>query len=185
MTKRPMNVEDLFAFQRVGAPNVSPDGKWAVFASSVITDSRNNKSESRLWLVPTDGSAAPRQLTNSTAKDNNPKWSPDGRWILFESTRSGSSQLWVINPYGGEAKQLTKISTDASTAIWSPDGRHIAFVSAVYPEFSTQPFLESDKANKDKAEAIAASPVKVLESSNACSIATGTAMWKTSVSICL
>ena len=161
MTKRPMNVEDLFAFQRVGAPNVSPDGKWAVFASSEITDSKNNKSVSRLWLVPTDGSAPARQLTNSTAKDNSPKWSPDGRWILFESTRSGSSQLWVINPYGGEATQLTKISTDASTATWSPDGRHIAFVSAVYPEFSAQPFSESDKANKDKAEAIAASPVKV------------------------
>jgi dipeptidyl aminopeptidase/acylaminoacyl peptidase len=161
MTKRPMNVEDLFAFQRVGAPNVSPDGKWAVFASSEITDSKNNKSVSRLWLVPTDGSAPPRQLTNPTAKDNSPKWSPDGRWILFEATRSGSSQLWVINPYGGEAKQLTKISTDASTATWSPDGRHIAFVSAVYPEFSSQPFAESDKANKDKAEAIAASPVKV------------------------
>ncbi len=160
MTKRPMNVEDLFAFQRVGAPNVSPDGAWVVYASSEITDSKNNKSVSRLWLVPTDGSAPPRQLTNPTAKDNNPKWSPDGRWILFESTRSGSSQLWVINPYGGEAKQLTKISTDASTATWSPDGRHIAFVSAVYPEFSSLPFAESDKANKDKAEAIAASPVK-------------------------
>jgi dipeptidyl aminopeptidase/acylaminoacyl peptidase len=160
MTKRPINVEDLFAFQRIGAPNVSPDGKWAVFASSEITDSKNNKSVSRLWLVPTDGSATPRQLTNPTAKDNNPKWSPDGRWILFESTRSGSSQIWVINPYGGEAKQLTKISTDASTATWSPDGRHIAFVSAVYPEFSSLPFAESDKANKDKAEAIAASPVK-------------------------
>ncbi len=160
MTKRPMNVEDLFAFQRVSAPNVSPDGKWAVFASSEITDSKNNKSVSRLWLVPTDGSAPPRQLTNPTAKDNNPKWSPDGRWILFESTRSGSSQIWVINPYGGEAKQLTKISTDASTATWSPDGRHIAFVSAVYPEFSSQPFAESDKANKEKADAIAVSPVK-------------------------
>ncbi len=160
MTKRPITVEDLFAFQRVSAPSISPDGLWVVFASSEITDSRNNKSVSRLWLVPTDGSAPPRQLTNPVAKDNNPKWSPDGRWILFESTRSGNSQIWVINPYGGEAKQITKSSTDASTATWSPDGRHIAFVSAVYPEFSSQPFVESDKANKDKTEAIAASPVK-------------------------
>ena len=160
MTKRPITVEDLFAFQRVSAPSISPDGLWVVFASSEITDSRNNKSVSRLWLVPTDGSAPPRQLTNPVARDNNPKWSPDGRWILFESTRSGNSQIWVISPYGGEAKQITKISTDASTATWSPDGRHIGFVSAVYPEFSSQPFVESDKANKDKAEAIAASPVK-------------------------
>ena len=119
MTKRPFSVEDLFAFQRVAAPSVSPDGAWAVFAATEITDSHTNKSVSRLWLVPTDGSAPARQLTNSAAKDNNPKWSPDGRWIAFESTRSGTSQLWLINPCGGEAKQLTKISTDASNAIWS------------------------------------------------------------------
>lgn len=160
MTKRPMMVEDLFAFQRVAAPSVSPDGMWVVYAVSEITDSHNNKSVSRLWIVPADGSAPARQLTNPAAKDNHPKWSPDGRWILFESTRSGSSQLWVISPFGGEAAQLTKISTDASTAVWSPDGKHIAFVSAIYPEFSTQPFAESDKANKDKIDAIAASPVK-------------------------
>jgi len=160
MQKRPMTVEDLFAFQRVGAPNVSPDGHWVVYSATEITDSANNKSVSRLWLVPSDGSVTPRQLTNPQAKDSNPRWSPDGRWILFESTRSGSSQLWVINPYGGEARQLTKISTDAANGVWSPDGRHITFVSTVYPEFSTKPFAESDKANKEKSDAIAASPVK-------------------------
>jgi Tol biopolymer transport system component len=79
---------------------------------------------------------------------------------LFESTRSGSSQLWVISAAGGEARQLTTISTGASTAMWSPDGQHIAFVSTVYPEFSTKPFAESDKLNKEKTEAIEASPVK-------------------------
>lgn len=160
MTKRPISVEDLFAMQRVGAPSVSPDGTWVVFASVEITDSKENKSVSKLWLVPSDGSFPARQLTNPTAKDSSPKWSPDGRWIVFESTRSGSSQIWAISPYGGEARQLTTISTDAATATWSPDGRHIAFVSAVYPEFSSQPFAESDKANKDKLDAIAASPVK-------------------------
>jgi len=160
MSKRPMTVEDLFQFKRVGAPNISSDGGWVAYAVSEITDSQQNKSQSRLWLVPSDGSKSPRQLTNGTAKDTNPKWSPDGRWIVFESTRSGSSQLWVINPAGGEARQLTKISTDAANAIWSPDGMHIAFVSAVSPEFSELPFAESDAANKKKADAIAASPVK-------------------------
>ncbi len=160
MSKRPITVEDLFLFQRVGPPSISPNGKFVVFASSEITDSKNNKSVSKLWICTTDGTGTARQLTNPTAKDFNPKWSPDGNWILFESTRSGSGQLWAISPYGGEAKQLTKISTDASSGMWSPDARHIAFVSAVYPEFSERPFAESDKANKDKIDAIAASPVK-------------------------
>ncbi len=161
MSKRPMSVEDLFAFQRVGAPSISPDGRVVVYAVTEITDSKNNKSVSRLWLAPSDGSLPARQLTNPSAKDSNPKWSPDGRWILFESTRSGSGQIWAISPFGGEATQLTSISTDAATAVWSPDGRHVAFVSAVYPEFSQLPFAESDKANKDKIAAIAASTVKV------------------------
>ncbi len=112
MSKRPMSVEDLFAFQRVGAPSISPDGRVVVYAVTEITDSKNNKSLSRLWLAPSDGSLPARQLTNSSAKDSNPKWSPDGRWIVFESTRSGSSQIWAISPFGGEATQLTSISTD-------------------------------------------------------------------------
>jgi len=160
MKKRSMSVEDLFAFQRVDAPSVSPDGKWTVYTVSEIIDSKNSKAVSRLWIVPSDGSAPARRLTNPSGKDSSPKWSPDGRWILFASTRSSSSQLWVINPSGGEAKQLTKISTDASTATWSPDGKQIAFVSAVYPEFSLLPFAESDKANKARIDAIAESPVK-------------------------
>ncbi len=160
MNKRPITIEDLFALQRVGPPSVSTDGKWTVYAITEITDSQNNKSVSRLWIVPTDGSAPARMLTNSTAKDSSPKWSPDGKWVLFESTRSGNSQLWVISPFGGEAIQLTTISTEAATAIWSPNGKQIAFVSAVYPEFSSLPPDESDAANKQKFEAIKESPVK-------------------------
>ena len=160
MTKRSITVEDLFLFQRVGPPSISPNGKFVVFASSEITDSKNNKSVSKLWICSTDGTGTARQLTNPTAKDFNPKWSPDGNWILFESTRSGSGQLWAISPFGGEARQLTTISTDASNAVWSPDARHVAFVSAVYPEFSELLFAESDKANKDRIDAIASSPIK-------------------------
>ena len=160
MNKRPITVEDLFQFKRVGPPDISPDGSWVTYAVSEITDSQHNKSLSRLWLVPTDGSVPPRQLTNGTAKDTNPKWSPDGRWILFESTRSGGGQLWIINPAGGEARQLTTISTDASNGTWSPNGKHVAFVSAVCPEYSPLPFAESDAANKKKADEIASSPVK-------------------------
>jgi dipeptidyl aminopeptidase/acylaminoacyl peptidase len=158
--KRAMVVDDLFAVRRVGPPNVSPDGAWVAYSVTEITDAANNKSHARIWLAPTDGSQPARALTMTTAKDSNPRWSPDGRWLLFESSRSGSGQLWVISPYGGEAIQLTTISTDASNGIWSPDGRHIAFVSAVYPEYSAQAFAESDKANKERMAAISASPVK-------------------------
>lgn len=157
--KRPMAIADLFAFKRVADPQISPDGKLVVYQVGTV-DFAANKTTTNLWLVETGGKTPPRQLTSSTKADRHPRWSPDGKKILFESTRSGESQLWVIELSGGEARQLTTISTGASGAIWSPDGKHIAFVSAVYPEYSEKPFAESDKLNKAKIEEAEKSPVK-------------------------
>lgn len=158
--KRPMRVDDLFKFKRVGDPQVSPDGKLVAYQVGTV-DLEANKSSTALWVAATDGKTPPKPLTNPNGKsDKHPRWSPDGKTILFESTRSGSSQLWVIALDGGEARQLTDISTGANSAIWSPDGKRIAFVSAVFPEFSELPFAESDKKNKEKDEAIEKNPVK-------------------------
>jgi dipeptidyl aminopeptidase/acylaminoacyl peptidase len=158
--KRPMKVEDLFAFKRVAAPQISPDGKQVVYQLTTV-DLKENKSSTALWVADTDGKTPPKQLTDPKGKrDANPRWAPNGKQVLFESTRSGSSQLWAVAAGGGDLRQLTSISTGASGGIWSPDGTHVAFVSTVYPEFSEKPFAESDKLNKEKDEAIEKSPVK-------------------------
>ncbi len=158
--KRPMSVNDLFAFKRVADPQISPDGKNVVYQVGTV-DLGANKITTNLWMAAADGKTPPRQLTTSAKADRHPRWSPDGKKILFESTRSGSSQLWVLDLSGGEARQLTTIATEAGTGIWSPDGKHIAFVSAVYPEYSEKPFAESDKLNKARIEEAEKSPVKV------------------------
>jgi dipeptidyl aminopeptidase/acylaminoacyl peptidase len=158
--KRPMVIDDLFRFKRVSDPQISPDGKKVVYVVGIV-DMAANRVPSSLWLAATDGKTTPQQLTNAAGKkDRHPRWSPDGRRILFESNRSGQTQLWVIGLGGGEARQLTTISTGASDAVWSRDGKFIAFVSAVYPEYSEKPFKESDAANKKKADEIEKSPVK-------------------------
>ncbi len=156
--KRPLKLADMFAFRRVADPQISPDGKQVVYVITTV-DLAANKSSSTLWLSPSEKSE-PRQLTTTTKKDSHPRWSPDGKQILFESSRSGEQQLWVIDLAGGEARQLTTISTEAGNGIWSPDGKSIAFVSAVYPEYSDKPFKESDALNKKRKEEIEASPVK-------------------------
>jgi dipeptidyl aminopeptidase/acylaminoacyl peptidase len=156
--KRPMTIDDLFRFKRVSDPQISPDGKLVVYVVGTV-DLDANSISSTLWLAPTD-KGEPRQLTNTTKKDRHPRWSPDGKHILFESNRSGDNQLWIIALDGGEARQLTTISTGASNGIWSRDGKHIAFVSAVYPEYSDKPFKESDALNKKRKEEIEKSPVK-------------------------
>jgi dipeptidyl aminopeptidase/acylaminoacyl peptidase len=158
--KRPMKLDDMFRFKRVSDPQISPDGKLVVYVVGTV-DQEANKIPSSLWLASTDGKGEPRQLTNAPGKkDKHPRWSPDGKQILFESNRSGDNQLWLIGLDGGEAKQLTTISTEASDAIWSRDGKQIAFVSAVYPEFSEKPFKESDELNKKRKEEIEKNPVK-------------------------
>ncbi len=159
--RRPMTVEDLFLFQRVADPQISPDGKSVAYQVTEV-DFEANKSRTHIWLAATDAKTPPRQVTSSGKKDSHPRWSPDGMRLLFESNRSGTSQLYILDfAAGGEARKVTETSTGAGTGIWSPDGSHIAFVSTVHPEFSELPFVESDKKNKEKNDAIEKSPVKV------------------------
>src|SRR6478736_4603141 len=84
--KQPLTHETMWLMKRVGAPVVSPDGKWAVFA--VIDPSYDEKEQSSdLWLVPADGSAAPHQITFSKAAESEVAWSPDSHRIAFSAKR--------------------------------------------------------------------------------------------------
>jgi dipeptidyl aminopeptidase/acylaminoacyl peptidase len=157
--KRAMEVDDLFRFERLGDPQISPDGKQVVFVVTTV-DLERNSTRSNLWIANVADLKNPRRLTTSEKKDLHPRWSPDGTRIMFQSTRSGSMQLWAIDLTGGEARQLTQISTEAGNGTWSPDGKAIAFVSGVYPEFSTLPYSESNAKNQEKADAISSSPIK-------------------------
>ena len=94
----PITHEDVWMMKRVGSPVVSPDGKWTVF--SVTEPSYDeSKTVSDLWIVPTDGSAAPRKLTNTKGGESGVEWSPDGRRIAFSARREddSTSQIYVMN----------------------------------------------------------------------------------------
>jgi len=157
-TKRPLQLEDLFNMQRVSDPQLSPDGKTVAYVVGVV-DKAANRTNTDIWLVPVAGGAA-KQLTNSPKADRHPRWSPDGKSILFESNREGSLQLYVITVATGETRKLTSLYTEANGGIWSADGKQIAFYSAVFPEFSDKPAAEADALNKQKQEARDNSKVK-------------------------
>jgi dipeptidyl aminopeptidase/acylaminoacyl peptidase len=148
--KRSLEIEDLFRSKRVSDPQLSPDGKFLAFVVTEV-DKAANKLGSDIWIIPSSGGEA-KKNTDSPKNDRHPRWSPDGKQIVFESNRSGSYQIFVMSSNGENIKQLTTISTEASQPIWSPDGKYIAFVSSVFPEFSNMPFVESDKLNKQKDE---------------------------------
>jgi dipeptidyl aminopeptidase/acylaminoacyl peptidase len=155
---RSMEIEDLFRAKRLSDPQVSPDGQWVTYTITE-TDKAENRTTSDIWVVSAQG-GPPRRLTTAPKHDRHARWSPDGKWIAFESNRGGDFQIYMMPFDGGEAVKLTSLSTEAQQPVWSPDGKYIAFVSAVFPEFSDKPFAESDAANKKKLDEREKSKVK-------------------------
>src|SRR5688572_2221625 len=79
-----------------------------------------------IWVVNEDGSN-PQRLTVSTARDINPRFSPDGKWIAFSSNRHGNQDVFVVEARGGVPKRLTFHSGGDEVTGWSPDSRFITF----------------------------------------------------------
>ncbi|MEM9555375.1 MAG: S9 family peptidase [Acidobacteriota bacterium] len=127
-----LTAHDLVTMQRIVDPQPSPDGTRVAFVLRT-TDLEADRGRTDLWLVPTDGSASARRLTTHEASDFSPRWSPDGRSIFFQSTRSGSSQVWSLPLDGGEARQVTDLPLDVGVFVLSPDGEHLAVTLEVFP----------------------------------------------------
>ena len=135
---QPITAEDLYAFQFIGDPRLSPDGSRVAFVVTVA-DRERNDYRSRIWIAHADGSAPPRPLTAGRGKDTSPRWSPDGRRLAFVSDRAPHTspphtsegerprpQIWTLDLAGGEAQQVTALRQGAADPAWSPDGRRIA-----------------------------------------------------------
>ncbi|MGD9264910.1 MAG: S9 family peptidase [Lysobacterales bacterium] len=132
---RPITHEDVWLMQRIGEPALSPDGTRVVVSVNQPSYEKDG-STSDLWLLNTDGSGEPLQLTATREAEAGVEWSPDGTKIAFTAKRGDdeASQVYVLNMAGpGEAVAITDISTGARNPAWSPDGRHIAFESRLYP----------------------------------------------------
>jgi dipeptidyl aminopeptidase/acylaminoacyl peptidase len=141
---KPITHEALWMMKRVGPPVASPDGKWVVYSLSEPSY-ETDKAVSDLWLVPADGSKAPRRITNTKAPEGDVAWSADSHSIAFTTKRETdeAEQIYILNlAEGGEARRLTSVSTGASNPKWRPDGKAILFESFVYPN------ALDDEANK-------------------------------------
>jgi tricorn protease len=93
-----------------------------------------------IWVANENGSGLLR-LTDNTARDVYPRFSPDGNWIAFSSNRDGNYDVFVVPATGGKPKQLTFHSADDNVVGWSPDGKRVMFSSVrakgVFPSVAT------------------------------------------------
>ncbi len=137
----PFSVHDMLAMERLGSPVVSPDGAWAAFTVR-STDLESNGGLTDIWLVSTDGKTTKR-LTSHEAADWNPAWCLNGH-LFFLSSRGGSSQIWQIDPTGGEAVAMTDLPLDIGSFMVVPDLRSFLLTLEVYPGLGVQGTLDRD-----------------------------------------
>jgi dipeptidyl aminopeptidase/acylaminoacyl peptidase len=125
--RRTLTPDDFYRVQDVTDPQVSPDGSWVAYVVST-NDREADEARSAIWMVSWDGS---QRLALTAAADGigKPRWSPDGRYLAFVSTPSGSDklQIMLLDRRGGDARPLTSVSGDIGEYAWSPDGKRIAF----------------------------------------------------------
>jgi len=82
-----------------------------------------------IWRVRADGPAEPERLTDTPGDDRAAAYSPDGTRLVFDSTRDGNTELYVMDVDGSHPRRLTTSLGDDWGATWSPDGTQIAWNS--------------------------------------------------------
>ncbi|MDQ2855465.1 MAG: S9 family peptidase, partial [Acidobacteriota bacterium] len=125
-----------------------------------------------IWMVATDGKIPPWQFTTSPQNSTSPRWSPDGKWLAFLSSRPSPeappapaggtlagttatpadqprSQVYLLSMSGGEAKRLTNLKNGVTTFRWSPDGMRLVVVSRLGPS-DIRPDSKSDSGPESK-----------------------------------
>ncbi|MCE5208114.1 MAG: S9 family peptidase [Chloroflexi bacterium] len=145
MTETPYfpGIDDMINLPQPEDARISPDGRQVAFTIST-PDWEQNERISQIWLVG-DNIPEPRQLTWSKTGSWMPRWSPDGQNLAFLSKREQDAdpQIYVMSPFGGEARRLTSLEGSIQTLAWSPDSAAIAFTF-------TEKETETAKKRKEK-----------------------------------
>ena len=113
---RPLRIDDLLRFKRVGDPQVSPDGRSVAYAITT-PDVAANRNLTQLYLVPSSG-GEPRQLTSGNTSASSPRWSPDGRLIAFTAKQDGRQQVYTVWADGSKLARRTFDDTDKAHPAW-------------------------------------------------------------------
>jgi len=149
--KRSITEKDIFQFNWIGDPQISPDGTRVAFVR-VTVDEKKTGYDTSIWSVSIKGDEAPRRMTDGK-HDASPRWSPDGKWLVFvrapeaaaggpggaagagAGARPAGPQLYLLPVSGGgESWKITDLPRGAGGPVWSPDSKMIAFSSDTSPD---------------------------------------------------
>jgi dipeptidyl aminopeptidase/acylaminoacyl peptidase len=112
-----------------------PGGAWAVNTAAWSPDGGalavvlQETDWDKIWLIPSTG-GKPKELTFGAGEDEEPVYSPDGKWIAFESNRDLAEErhIWVVPTAGGEAHRVSRLSGFEIAPRWSSDSQSVRFL---------------------------------------------------------
>lgn len=101
----------------------SPDGK--LLAYRIIGE----ETDYDIWLLPLDGTDKPEPFLQTQAKETWPKFSPDGKWIVYQSSESGQVEVYFrpVSSSDGKSRQIS--NAGGKCPLWSPDGTEIFYAT--------------------------------------------------------
>src|SRR5438876_3729976 len=130
VARRPLKLDDVARMREVRDPQCSPDGQWVAYVVAAI-DVKEDKTNSHVWMVRFDG-RDDRQMTSSQESETSPRWSPDGKYLSFTSSRRGKTkdnQVWLLDRNGGEEMQRTEVQERLQRNEWEQAPNRTATVN--------------------------------------------------------
>lgn len=124
-----MTPEALWAMGRIGGFSLSPNGQQAVYAVSYYSV-QQNKSHSVLYTLNLNNKQT-KQLTTSKLSESGATYIDGGKSIVYLSSESGSSQVWMMNADGTGRKQISHTPKDVAGFLFSPDEKQVILVMEV------------------------------------------------------
>jgi dipeptidyl aminopeptidase/acylaminoacyl peptidase len=127
---RPIGPDDIARLMAVSDPQVDAAGQWVAYTVAG-TDIAADKGFSHIWMTSWDGARTVALTGRAKESENTPRFSPDGRWLAFVSSRGDEKhddQLWLMDRAGGEGQPLSGLSGSVVDYAWAPDSRTLAIV---------------------------------------------------------
>ncbi|UCZ54406.1 S9 family peptidase [Bacillus shivajii] len=157
--KRAITIEDLKEINVLNEPQLSPDGTKVSYVRQFING--EDEYTSHLFVKQVDSPEPASQWTFGKGRVANPRFSPDGKHLVFVSMKEKTKpQLYLLSLAGGEAKPITELENGASQPIWSPDSNKILFTTSFEKGKKPNDEAKSSEKKDDKPEPLVVERLK-------------------------